>query len=142
MTGCNPPERVTPPTLDADVMVAPGAVVQLRVPLVAAGTVTWRMVEPNGGTVDQNGLYRAPPCATFQEGVYHVEALQGNKVVGSVAIGLKDKIVDVTIICALVAGETSCRDPNLPIEVEPGTQIQFIAKVDYVCRTDFTADLP
>jgi hypothetical protein len=69
---------------DTAVVVPPGAA--LFVPGPAQGGVAWSVLEPDGGSIDQDGRYTAPD----REGVYHA-------VTTSLADPRRTSVVEVTV---------------------------------------------
>jgi hypothetical protein len=95
------------------------------------GTLSWSVVESIGGTVDQSGNYRAPPCqAPYDDAVYHVH-VDGCGRSTDIPIAVADSLKALTVYCGVVAPETCCRVP--PLSVPPGANVQFYASLQYNC---------
>lgn len=117
-------------------MVGPGESVQLQV--VTPGS-EWSVAEPGAGTVTQEGVYTAPACGAALPVTVHVIARK-DTVVQTYTLTVKEVVKNVEIVCAHKVGATVCGPPN--IEVQPGEQVQFYARVDYSCHSEFSPRRP
>ena len=101
------------------------------------GALTWSVVEPNGGTIDQAGNYLPPGCPTpYVDATYHVRVAGCGQSV-DIPVAVKDEDVSgLSVYCGVVLPETCCRLP--PITVPPAGQIQFYAQFQYSCAGHVT----
>jgi hypothetical protein len=91
--------------IPAQTTVSLGGVKQFQA-LVQSGSVTWSVVEANGGTIDQNGVYQAPSSA----GTYTIKA---NSSVDLNLYGIAKVVVSST-------GGQSGPQPGPPVTGNPG----------------------
>ena len=110
--------KVTP----AEVTLAPGGTQKFEATLSTSGTistaVTWSVVPENGGTIDENGLYTAPP----DPGEYYVKAT-------SVADQTKSAQAKVTVVDSGTGEILSVKVTPKTVTLLPGGTQQFEASV-------------
>jgi hypothetical protein len=97
-------------------------------------TISWSMVEANGGAIDQNGLYTAPSCGApgvAIQGLYHVQATGCNRIV-LIPVAVTEDVVSLTL-CGVVQPSTPTSTCDANPTVPPGGQVQFFAKYVFTC---------
>ena len=128
-------ETPAPPPAQTDSVLGPGSTVSLlavaREALTCDGTISWSVVEPNGGSVTASGDYSAPACgAGFTAGTYHVQATGCTRSV-AIPVTVAEDVTGVQIVCAVVQGTTCCASGG--VSLPPGGTAQFYALVSYTC---------
>ncbi len=133
VVGCH--GDVAPPPVEQSVM-RPGTDVSLAAIAREAlscpnDTLSCSVIEPNGGSVTQAGIYSAPACGpSFVAGTYHVQAAGCGRV-ALLPVTVAEDVISVAIVCAVVQGTACCATG--PLTVPPGGGIQFYAGVTYSC---------
>jgi hypothetical protein len=131
LAGCHvasPPAQNIPTGQQIDLMGT------ARQALSCQSTISWSVVEANGGAVDQNGLYNAPSCGApgvAVQGLYHVQATGCNKVV-LIPVAVTEDVVSLTL-CGVVQPSTPTSTCDANPVVPPGGTIQFFAKFVFTC---------
>ncbi len=102
--------------------------------LTAAGLLT--MPDCRYTSAPPSGLPRAWPfCVT-------VTATRNSVVEFSLSVCADERLLSSKVACAMLTGDTLCRDPALPITIGVGETVQFFSLVRATCTTTYTPPLP
>ncbi len=148
-------QDVAKPTLPSTVgseQGAPGDAIDLNAFLIGSpsGDVVWQFdgdssaAYASGLSLTAAGLLTLPDCRwTSWPFTVSLQAFRGGVVIFGIAIVTDERVLSpATVVCVIPSNESVCRDPSVPLVVEPGVSLQFYSLERWSCSRIYQPALP